>query len=91
MIEPREARVALMLESALSATAVVWWMYLLWPSRNSAYTRPDFVVVLAVAGSLAVTWALRGGGRRLNTANLVLTAVRGVAVLTLSLWILQDF
>jgi hypothetical protein len=90
MIEPREARTALVVESVLSTAAVVWWTYLLWPWRNVPYARPDFAMVLAVAVSLAVTWALWVRGRRLNGANLALIAVRGVAVLTVCLWILQD-
>nr|WSY53019.1 hypothetical protein OG999_24820 [Streptomyces sp. NBC_00886] len=42
-----------------------------------------------MAASLAVTWTLWFRGR-LNTANLALAAVRGVMVLTLSVWLFQD-
>jgi hypothetical protein len=44
-------------------------------------------LVLVLVASLAVTWtwSLRGG--RPNPARLCLIAVRGVAVLTLSLWV----
>ncbi|MEV5534365.1 hypothetical protein [Streptomyces prunicolor] len=90
MIESREARTALVVESVLSTAAVVWWTYLLWSWRNVPYARPDFAMVLAVAVSLAATWALWVRGRRLNSANLALIAVRGIAVLTVCLWILQD-
>ncbi|WP_405861223.1 hypothetical protein OG407_24570 [Streptomyces sp. NBC_01515] len=90
MIESREARTALVVESVLSTAAVVWWTYLLWPWRNVPYARPDVAMDLAVAVSLAVTWALWVRGRRLNSANLALIVVRGVAVLTVCLWILQD-
>ncbi|WP_328680868.1 hypothetical protein OG226_23960 [Streptomyces sp. NBC_01261] len=90
MIESREARTALVVESVLSTAAVVWWTYLLWPWWNVPYARPDFAMDLAVAVSLAVTWALWVRGRRLNSANLALIVVRGVAVLTVCLWILQD-
>ena len=82
-----EARIALVVESVLTTAAVMWWSFLLWPWRDDPYARPELTLVLVLAASLAVTWtwSLRGG--RPNTARLGLIAVRGVAVLTLSLWV----
>ncbi|MFI6466797.1 hypothetical protein [Streptomyces sp. NPDC050528] len=90
-LEPGEARTALVLESVLTTAAAVWWAYLLWPWRNDPYARPESVVFLVVAATLVVTWTwLLRGRRPVTTARLALIAVRGVAVLTASLWLLQE-
>jgi hypothetical protein len=86
-----EARTALILESVLSTAAVVWWSALVWAHRDALYAVPDAVaLILTVVLSLLVTWAVWLRAGRLRSANLALVAVRGVAVLTLSLWLLQD-
>ncbi|WP_262061275.1 hypothetical protein [Streptomyces sp. STR69] len=91
VLERGEARAALVLESVLTAAAVVWWSSLLWTHRDALYAVPDAVaLILTVVLSLLVTWAVWLRAGRLRSANLALVAVRGVAVLTLSLWIFQD-
>jgi len=86
-----EARTALILESVLSSAAVVWWSALVWVHRDALYAvLAPVALILAVVLSLLVTWAVWLRADRLRGANLALVAVRGVAVLTLSLWLLQD-
>lgn len=87
-----EARTALVLESVLGTAAVVWWSSLLWAHRDALYAVPDAVaLILTVVLSLVVTWALwlRTAGR-FRAVILTSVALRGVAVLTLSLWFFQD-
>lgn len=87
----REELVALCAELLLTGASVVWWTYLLWVHHNVLYADPAAVtLILAVTLSLLLTWALwlRTGG--LRGAILTSVAVRGVLVLTLSLWFLQD-
>ncbi|WP_033284832.1 hypothetical protein [Streptomyces sp. NRRL F-525] len=88
---PREELVGLWAESLLTATSVAWWTYLVWAHRNALYADPDPVaLILTVVLSLPVTWTLWLRAVRLRGANLALVAVRGIAVLTLSLWLFQD-
>ncbi|GGL95581.1 hypothetical protein GCM10010129_44350 [Streptomyces fumigatiscleroticus] len=78
-------------ESLLSGASALWWTYLLWAHRNVLYAVPAAVtLILVVVLSLLLTWALWRRTRELRGMNLALVAVRGVAVLTLSLWFLQD-
>ncbi|MGW3103030.1 hypothetical protein [Streptomyces sp. NPDC001100] len=91
VLERGEARTALILESVLSTAAVAWWSALVWAHRDALYAVPDAVaLILTVVLSLLVTWTVWLRAGRLRSANLALVAVRGVAVLTLSLWFLQD-
>jgi len=91
ILAPREGVIALVVESVVSAASVVWWTCLLWARRGVLYAVPvPTVVILTVVLSLLVTWALWLRGRRLQRLNLALIAVRGVTVLTLSLWIFQE-
>lgn len=91
ILASRETVIALVAESSLSAASAVWWTSLLWGHRNVLYAVPAAVtLILTVVLSLLVTWALWLRTGRLRGVNLVLVAVRGVAVLTLSLWFLQD-
>ncbi|MEV0909231.1 hypothetical protein [Streptomyces hokutonensis] len=86
-----EARTALILESVLSTAAVVWWSALVWAHHDALYAVPDAVaLILTVVLSLLVTWALWLRTGRLRGVILTSAVVRGVAVLTLSLWFLQD-
>ena len=80
-------------ESLVSAVSVVWWCRLLWRGRNELYmVAPATALIVTVAVSLAVSWILwlGGDGGRLRRLNLALIAVRGVGVLTLSLWLLHE-
>jgi hypothetical protein len=87
----REELVGLWAESLLTVTSAVWWTYLLWTHRDAAYADPAPVtLILTVVLSLLLTWTLWFRAGRLRTATLALVAVRGVAVLTLSLWIFHD-
>ena len=91
VLERGETRTALVLESVLSTAAVVWWSALVWAHRDALYAVPDAVaLILTVVLSLLVTWTVWLRAGRLRGASLALVAVRGVAVLTLSLWLLQD-
>lgn len=91
LLEPGEARTALVLESVLSTAAVVWWSSLLWAHRDAVYAVPDAVALIGtVVLSLLVTWTLWLRTGRLQSANLALIAVRGIAVLALSLSFFQD-
>ncbi|MDV9173904.1 hypothetical protein R6V09_27830 [Streptomyces sp. W16] len=91
VLEPGEARTALLLESVLSTAAVVWWTYLLWTHRDALYDdSAPVVLILAVVLSLLVTWALWLRTGRLRGVILTSAAVRGVVALTLSLWFFQD-
>ena len=92
MLKPlREELVGLWAESLLTATSAAWWTYLLWAHRDALYADPaPVVLLLTVVLSLPVTWALWLRAVRPRGANLALVAVRGVAVLTLSLWLFQD-
>jgi hypothetical protein len=85
-----EVRFALVAESLLSTAFVVWVSYLLPPWRNVPYELPECAVVVAVTLSMLVTWGLWLRTRRFQRVNLALIAVRGVAVLTLLLWLLAD-
>ncbi|WP_405842424.1 hypothetical protein [Streptomyces sp. NBC_01518] len=88
---PREELVGLRAESLLTATSVAWWTYLVWAHCNALYADADPVaLILTVVLSLPVTWTLWLRAVRLRGANLALVAVRGIAVLTLSLWLFQD-
>ncbi|MEV0480158.1 hypothetical protein AB0I69_05985 [Streptomyces sp. NPDC050508] len=85
-----EARTALVMESVLSTAAVVWWSSLLWAHRDAVYAVPDAeALILTVVLSLLVTWTLWRRAGRLRSAHLALVAVRGIAVLTLSLCLFQ--
>jgi hypothetical protein len=87
----QEGKTLLVGESLLSTASAVWWTYLLWAHRNVLYAVPAAVtLILAVALSLLVTWGLWLRTGKLKGVNLMLVAVRGVAVLTLTLWFLQD-
>lgn len=92
MLKPlREELVGLWAESLLTATSAAWWTYLLWAHRDALYGDPAPVaLLLTVVLSLPVTWALWLRAVRPRGTNLALVAVRGVAVLTLSLWLFQD-
>ncbi|WP_327428877.1 hypothetical protein [Streptomyces sp. NBC_01236] len=89
----REQWIAAVAESLVSAVSVVWWCRLLWRGRNELYmVAPATALIVTVAVSLAVSWALclGGDGGRLRRLNLALIAVRGVGVLALSLWLLHE-
>lgn len=90
----RERRTAAVAESLVSAVSVVWWCRLLWRGRSELYmVAPATALIVTVAVSLAVSWTLwlgGGEGGRLRRLNLALIAVRGVGVLTLSLWLLHE-
>ncbi|WP_406477563.1 hypothetical protein [Streptomyces sp. NBC_01615] len=89
----RERWTVAVAESLVSAMSVVWWCRLLWRGRNELYmVAPATALIVTVAVSLAVSWALwlGGDGGRLRRLNLALIAVRGVGVLTLSLWLLHE-
>ncbi|XUL89114.1 hypothetical protein ACQ86D_22795 [Streptomyces galilaeus] len=92
MLKPvREELVGLWAESLLTVTSAVWWTYLVWAHPDVLYANPAPVaLILTVVLSLLVTWAVWLRAGRLRTVSLVLVAMRGVAVLTLSLWIFQD-
>ncbi|MEW1831140.1 hypothetical protein [Streptomyces sp. NPDC088196] len=92
MLKPlREELVGLWAELFLTATSVVWWTYLLWAHRDVLYADPAAVtLILTVTLSLLLTWALWLWTERLRRTILTSVAVRGVVVLTLSLWIFQD-
>ena len=92
MLKPlREELVGLWAELFLTATSVVWWTYLLWAHRDALYADPAAVtLILTVTLSLLLTWALWLWTERLRRTILTSVAVRGVVVLTLSLWIFQD-
>ncbi|WOX11301.1 hypothetical protein [Streptomyces sp. N50] len=86
-----EARTALVLESVLSTAAVVWWSSLLWAHRDVRYADPAAVtLILVVTLSLLLTWTLWLRAERLRGVILTSVAVRGVVVLTLSLWFFQE-
>ncbi|MEV6506860.1 hypothetical protein AB0M61_12125 [Streptomyces sp. NPDC051642] len=85
-----EARTALVMESVLSTAAVVWWSSLLWAHRDALYAVRDAVaLILTVVLSLVVTWTLWLRAGRLRSATVALVAVRGIAVLALSLSFFQ--
>ncbi|MGX9887495.1 hypothetical protein [Streptomyces sp. NPDC002276] len=92
MLKPlQEELVGLWAESLLTATSAAWWTYLVWAHPDALYADPaPVVLILTVVLSLLVTWTVWLRADRLRSANLALVAVRGVAVLTLSLWFLQD-
>ncbi len=92
MLKPlREELVGLWAESVLTVASAVWWTYLVWAHRDALYADPAPVaLILTVVLSLVVTWALWLRVGRLRSVNLALVAVRGIAVLTLSLWLFQD-
>ncbi|MDX6312557.1 MAG: hypothetical protein QOF84_2638 [Streptomyces sp.] len=91
LLARNEGRTLLVGESLLSAASALWWTYLLWAHRNVLYAVPAAVtLILVVVLSLMMTWALWFRTGKLKGVNLALVAVRGVAVLTLSLWFLQD-
>jgi hypothetical protein len=86
-----EGRTLMAGESLLTAASVLWWTYLLWAHRNVLYAVPTAAaLIIIVVLSLLITRVLRHRTGRLRGVNLVLTAVRGVAALTLSLWFLQE-
>ncbi|WP_181803996.1 hypothetical protein [Streptomyces shenzhenensis] len=86
-----EGRALLAVESVLSTVSAVWWLSLLWIHRNVLYAVPmAATLIAAVILSLLLTWGLWLRSRRLAGVNLTLVAVRGVAVLTLSLWLLHE-
>lgn len=88
---PREELVGLWAESLLTATSAAWWTYLLWAHRDALYTdHAPVALLLTVALSLVLTWTLWLWTERLRRTILTSVAVRGVVVLTLSLWIFQD-
>ena len=92
MLKPLgEELVGLWAESLLTVTSAVWWTYLLWTHRDALYADPaPVILILAVGLSLLVTWALWLRTGRLRGVILTSAAVRGVVVLTLSLWFFQD-
>ncbi|WP_063739179.1 hypothetical protein [Streptomyces hokutonensis] len=91
ILAPSEGRTLLVGESVLSGASAVWWTYLLWAHRNVLYAVPAAVtLILTVVLSLLVTWVLWHRAGKLKGVNLALVAVRGVAVLALTLWFLQD-
>ncbi|MEU5093563.1 hypothetical protein [Streptomyces sp. NPDC020996] len=63
----------------------------MWDHRNVLYAVPAaLTLILAVTLSLLLTLGLWFRARRVQPVTLALIAVRGVAVLALSLWFLQD-
>jgi hypothetical protein len=90
ILAPRENLIALVAESLLSTASVVWWSSLLWSKWHVRYGVPEATaVILVVAVSLLLTWALWLRGRRLQPLNLTLVTARGIGALTLSLWLLS--
>ncbi|MFJ5305532.1 hypothetical protein [Streptomyces sp. NPDC088350] len=92
MLKPlREELVGLGAESLLTVTSAAWWTYLVWTHPDALYADPAPVtLILTVVLSLLVTWTLWLRTEKLRGVILTSVAVRGVAVLTLSLWFLQD-
>ncbi|WP_019063078.1 hypothetical protein [Streptomyces prunicolor] len=92
MLKPlREELVGLWAESLLTATSAAWWTYLVWAHRNALYADPAaLTLILTVTLSLLLTWALWLRTEKHRGAILTSVALRGVAVLTLSLWFFQD-
>jgi hypothetical protein len=87
----REELVGLWAESLLTATSAAWWTYLLWVHHDVLYADPAAVtLILAVTLSLLLTWTLWLRAEKHRGAILTSVALRGVAVLTLSLWFFQD-
>ncbi|MEV0740257.1 hypothetical protein AB0I51_30980 [Streptomyces sp. NPDC050549] len=78
-------------ESLLTVASATWWTYLLWVHRDALYADPAPVtLILTVTLSLLLTWTLWPWTGGLRGVILTSVALRGVVLLTLSLWFFQD-